>query len=385
MPRITFIVSLFCITLSACSSAPVSLTSTLPSPVVTIIHPTETFTAIPITETPTLPPLPTPLPHLMYPYTIAGLRERTFTGGEISLDVVLGLTDTYTRYLISYPSDGLRITGILQIPAGEGPFPVIVMNHGFAARSDYTSGDGTDRAAAYLVERGYITIASDFRTWGGSDISPSFFHTGLVIDVMNLIASLPSIPQADVSRIGMWGHSMGGGITTKILTILGGRVCPNDNEGSVETTVRAAVLYAPNSADDADLIARWGYGCIGDISAGELLDTCNSADVIPESLPLEIIAAYKESATNPERMLEIAPYYHLGNVSIPVQIHIGSADGDYIGSTPPEWSYKLHQGLLDAGRDVELFVYDGQRHSFTGDAWLLFMDRAVTFFDQQLK
>jgi dienelactone hydrolase len=150
-------------------------------------------------------------------------------------------------------------------------------------------------------------------------------------------------------------------------------------------TVRAAVLYAPNSADDADLIARWGYGCIGDISAGELLDTCNSADVIPESLPAEMIAAYVESATSAERMREIAPFYHLENVSVPVQIHIGSADGDYIGSTPPEWSYKLNQGLLDAGKDVELFVYDGQRHSFTGDAWLLFMDRAVKFFDEQLK
>lgn len=363
----------FLVFLAACSPAPASPTVTLPPPIVTIIRPTE----IPITETSTVLPSPTALPHLMYPYTIAGLRERIFTGGEVSLDVVLGLTDTYTRYLISYPSDGLRITGILQIPAGQGPFPVIVMNHGFAARSSYTSGNGTDRAAEYLVSRGYITIASDFRTWGGSDISPSFFHTGLVTDVMNLIASLPSIPQADVSRIGMWGHSMGGGITTKILTILGGR--------ETESLVRAAVLYAPNSADDADLIARWGYGCIGDISAGELLDTCNSADVIPESLSAAMIAAYVESATSAERMREIAPFYHLENVSVPVQIHIGSADGDYIGSTPPEWSYKLNQGLLDAGKDVELFVYDGQRHSFTGDAWLLFMDRAVKFFDEQLK
>lgn len=161
----------------------VSSTQVLPSPIVAIIRQTETSTAIP---TQTLIPTVTPIPHLMYPYTIAGLRERNFTGGEISLDVVLGLTNTYTKYLISYPSDGLRITGILQIPQGEGPFPVIIMNHGYANRSTYTSGDGTERASIYLVERGYITIAPDFRTWGGSDIAPSFFHTGLVTDVMNL-------------------------------------------------------------------------------------------------------------------------------------------------------------------------------------------------------
>lgn len=357
---------IFIFLLSCAPSA--NLTPILPTPIITIIRSTETSTVIP---TQTLISTSTPIPHLMYPYTIAGLRERIFAGGDISLDVVLGLTDTYTSYLISYPSDDLRITGILQIPVGDGPFPVIIMNHGYANRSEYASGDGTDRAAKFLVERGYITIASDYRSWGGSDIAPTFFHTGLVTDVMNLIASLDSLPQADTTRIGMWGHSMGGGITTKILTL--------------NSPVKAAVLYAPNSADDADLVARWGYGCIGDISVGESLETCNSADVIPESLPAEIIATYQESATSAERMREIAPIYFLDSISVPIQIHIGSADGDYIGSTPPEWSYKLNQALLDEGRDVEMFVYEGERHSFIGDAWLLFMNRAVEFFDEHVK
>jgi len=356
------------VVLSACTSAPaqVTATGTLPPPVVTVIPATETPTPLP-----TLTPTATPMPHLMYPYTIAGLRERDFPGGEIQIGARTAFNDQFSTYLISYPSEGLTITGVLNVPAGEGPFPVIVMNHGFYPRNDFSSGDGSQRAAEYLAQRGYMTISSDYRTWGGSDFGVSFFHTGLVADVMNLLASLDSIPQADVSRIGMWGHSMGGGITTKILTL--------------ESPVRAAVLYAPNSADDADLIARWGYGCIGDIAAGELLDTCNSADVIPESLPAEVIAAYVESAQSPEKMREIAPYYHLDSVNVPVQIHIGSADGDYIGSTPPDWSYKLNQALLDWNKNVQLFVYQNQRHSFTGDAWVLFMDRAVAFYDENLK
>jgi len=258
------------------------------------------------------------------------------------------------------------------------------MNHGYYPRGQYASGDGSQRAAEFLTRRGYLTISSDYRSWGGSDVAASFFHTGLVADVMNLIASLTSLPQADTSRIGMWGHSMGGGITTKILAIQGGLDTPSAIASGYSTTVRAAVLYAPNSADDADLIARWGYGCIGDISAGEALETCNSADVIPESLAAEVIAAYVESAQSPERMREIAPIHHLDSVSVPIQIHIGSADGDYIGSTPPEWSYKLNQALLAAGKDVELFIYNGQRHSFTGNAWLTFMNRAVEFFDNHL-
>jgi uncharacterized protein len=376
MPRFVILLALV---LAACAPAPIQPTPTLPTPIATIIHP-----ALSVTETPTVIPTSTPLPHLMYLYTIAGLREREYAGGVISLDARLAFNDEFSTWLISHPSDGLRITGVLNIPAGEGPFPVIVMNHGYYPRSQYSSGDGSQRAAEYLTRRGYLTISSDYRSWGGSDVAASFFHTGLVADVMNLIASLTSLPQADVSRIGMWGHSMGGGITTKILTIQGGLDKPSAIASGYSTIVRAAVLYAPNSADDADLIARWGYGCIGDIFAGESLETCNSADVIPESLPAEVIAAYVESTQSPERMREIAPIYHLDSVSVPVQIHIGSADGDYIGSTPPEWSYKLNQALLAAGVDVELFVYQGERHSFTGDAWLTFMDRAVEFFDSHL-
>jgi uncharacterized protein len=313
----------------------------------------------------------TPYPFLMYPYTIDGLRGHQFQGGDISILSTLETEMQYTRYLISYQSDGLMITGIMQVPVGDGPFPVIVMNHGYFNREDFESGSGSDRAAEFIVNHGYITLASDYRSWGGSDVGPSLFHTGLVIDVINLMNAIPSIPQADAERIGIWGHSMGGGITTKILTI--------------DSRVKAAVLYAPNSADDSDLIARWGYGCIGDIPAGEVLDTCNSGDVVPLSLPPAVVQAYKDAANDPAMMQLIAPIHHLNLITAPIQIHIGTADGDTIGSTPPEWSYKLAQALLDAHKDVELFTYDGERHSFIGQPWYDFMERVVQFFDKYVK
>lgn len=354
----------FFVIVAACQAVPPSTPLATPHVVIETIVPSPTSTSIP-TET------ATPYPFLIYPYTIPGLRSHNYQSGEITFISTLAAELDYTRYYISYPSDGLIITGILQIPVGGGPFPVILMNHGYFNREDFDSGSGSDRAAEFLVKRGYITVASDYRSWGGSDIGPSLFHTGLVVDVINLMNALPSIPQADTTRVGMWGHSMGGGITTKILTI--------------DPRVKAAVLYAPNSADDADLIARWGYGCIGDIPSGEVLETCNSGDVVPLSLPPELIQAYKDAAFDPAMMQWIAPIYHLDVITAPVQIHIGTADGDSIGSTPPEWSYKLNQALLDAGRNVELFRYEGERHSFIGDQWLIFMNRAVQFFDLHVK
>jgi len=41
--------------------------------------------------------------------------------------------------------------------------------------------------------------------------------------------------------------------------------------------------------------------------------------------------------------------------------------------------------LLDAEKNVELFKYEGERHSFIGDAWLVMMDRVVKFFDKYVK
>jgi len=352
------------IVLTACQSTLTPTSLPTAHAVIETMIPSPTATIVPTVTS-------TPFPFLIYPYTIQGLREHQYQSGVISILSMLAVEADYTRYYISYPSDGLTITGILQVPSGEGPFPVIIMNHGYFNRGEYESGGGSDRAAEFLVRKGYITVSSDYRSWGGSDIGASLFHTGLVVDVINLMNAIPSIPQADSNRIGMWGHSMGGGITTKILTI--------------DPRVRAAVLYAPNSADDADLIARWGYGCIGDIPAGEVLETCNSGDVVPLSLPPELIQAYKDAALDPVMMKLIAPIYHLNAISVPIQIHIGTADGDYIGSTPPEWSYKLNQALLDAGRDVQLFNYEGERHSFVGDQWLLFMNRALEFFDIHVK
>ena len=333
----------------------------------------------PVVVIETMTPLPTTIPSatpdntldLIYPYTIQGLREHAYQSGSITVLALLGISDEYSRYLIGYPSDGLNITGILQVPAGEGPFPVIVMNHGYAGRETYESGNGSDRAAEYLVKRGYITLASDYRSWGGSDWGPSLFHTGLVIDLVNLMNAIPSLPQADPDRIGMWGHSMGGGLTMKVLTI--------------DSRLKAAVLYASNSADDADLIARWGYGCIGAIPLDEPLETCNAAEVIPATLLPELTEAYRQAAVDPARMQQIAPIYHLNYVSAPVQIHIGTADGQTLNSTPPEWSYKLYQALLESGKNVELYAYEGQGHSFSGDPWFTFMSRTVDFFDKYVK
>ena len=353
---------------AACQPTPVPVSSPVPE-AAEVQSATVTPSPIP-TATYTASPTPT-IEELIFPYTIDGLRQHDFKSGSIHIRSILDEKDKFTTYLIDYPSDGLTITGVMQVPAGEGPFPVILMNHGFFSRSVYHSGDGTDRAAAFLAEHGYITLASDYRSWGDSDVGSSFFYSGLVIDVINLINAVPSVEQADPERIGMWGHSMGGGVTMKVL--------------AVDGRPQAAVLYSPVSADDADIIARWGPGCFGDIAQGELIMGCNSSDVIPGDLPGNAQDAYLFAASDAESLKKIAPFYHLDLINVPLQIHYGTEDGKFISGTPPQWSVKLTQGLRDAGKQVELLQYEGEGHSFIGQPWFDFMTRTLRFFDEHVK
>lgn len=347
------------------------LTACVPGPVATPI-PKLALEIIPDTPTPSITPAPTSTPtpeQLLYPYTIEGLRKHKFQGGKITILQTMLENENFTRYRIEYPSDGLVITGILQVPKiGVSPYPVIIMNHGFFSRSVYASGDGTDRAAEYLNRRGYLTASSDYRSWGGSETGESLFYSGLAIDVINLINALDSYDQADTKRMGMWGHSMGGGATLKVLTI--------------DSRIKAAVLYSSVSADFADIIGRWGPGCLGDVFKGEIEYGCNSSDILPLDLPANLVAAYFDSMSDPAVLRQVSPFYNFEFVSAPVQIVYGTEDGKESSGTPPEWSRKIYEGLIGSGKDAQIFAHSGEAHSFRDDEWVAFMERSGQFFDK---
>src|SRR6266487_6907211 len=112
---------------------PPAPTRSAPATVIARLAQPTTATIPTISPIPSVAPSPTSDPWVQYePYTIEALRNRTYgTEGQIEIVRVMEETRNFTRYLIAYRSDGLRITGMMNRPTGAGPFPVVILNHGY--------------------------------------------------------------------------------------------------------------------------------------------------------------------------------------------------------------------------------------------------------------
>jgi len=107
---------------------------------------------------------------------------------------------------------GNGIVGTIARPAGEGPYPAVLMLHGFASTRDEVGGM-YQRAAAALAAEGIASLRIDFL--GGGDSEGDFADTtiqGQVADAEVALDYLLSQEFVDPSSVGILGFSLGGGI-----------------------------------------------------------------------------------------------------------------------------------------------------------------------------
>lgn len=265
-------------------------------------------------------------------------------------------TPNFTRSLFAYRSDGLRITGMLNRPNGNGPFPIVVLVHGYYPLDVYQTGNGTKLAADYLANRGFMTLSPDLRSHAGSDDAPNLFRAGHVIDVLNLIPLAQKLPDAKPGKIGLWGHSNGGAIAAKVMT--------------VSNQIAAALIYSPASltiAEDYQFRVDRSHDREGAPGGRRT----NVIDRVEIEFPVKPDEA-------PDLYQRLSPLPYLQYVSAPVQIHWGTADE----TVPRKWPEDLYNGLKAAGKQVEWFEYAGQPHSFQGQGNQVYLQRMVEFFRQ---
>ncbi len=279
---------------------------------------------------------------------IEELRNESFKGKGIRIVKAVERKRGFTRYLIDYDSRGLRVSGMMNVPAGEGPFPVVILNHGYYGPRPHAIGYGFREAADIFSENGYLAIGSDYRNNGLSEKGDNFFqHMGYLDDVLSLVEAVKDLPNADRDRIGMWGHSLGGLLTMKACIISG--------------SVRVAALFDSMSADDRDFYAfLW--------------------KIHPEALTA-VTAAIGTPRGNPQAFSRMSALTHLELMPRYVIVHQGEKDQ----TTPPAWSEKLVEALRRCDKTVEYHSYPGQGHILSGGAWETSMSRTVAFFDRRLK
>ena len=303
-------------------------------------------------------------------YSIMRLSGRTYTGSQIVLDQATATTSAYTVYTFHYYTDGptspldnvsglrgvnKKVTGVAHIPndaSATNKKPVIVQLRGYIDPANYFPGDGTEHSAQAFAQNGFISLAPDFLGFGGSDkpetdVFEERFET--YTTALNLFSSVGTLPMADSSKIGIWGHSNGGHIALTVLEILG-RPVPASLWAPVSKPFPYSILYYTDEAEDHGKALR-----------KELATFERDYD------------AEQYSLTN-----------YLNRITGPIQIHQGTADD----AVPVVWSDLLDKELEDIRKNnpnatqINYFVYPGADHDMN-TAWSTVVARDITFFQKE--
>jgi fermentation-respiration switch protein FrsA (DUF1100 family) len=337
---------------------PTATATVTPSP-----EPTATATATgPPTETPTPSATPTPL----HPLMIEVMRRQAYPGSELEFERALEAGVNYDQFIVSYRSEGNKIYGLLTMPWGQPPesgWPIIIFNHGYIPPDEYRT---TERYLDYqdaFARNGYIVFRSDYRGHGDSegDARGGYGSPDYTIDVLNGLAAVKTLPEADPERIGMWGHSMGGFITLRAMV--------------VSDEIDAGVIWGGVVASYPDLFERWRR------NAGDgPTPTPDPTRAARGGWRLSLYETYGTLEENPEFWAAISSNTYVDELSGPLQLHHATTDA----SVPVEFSEILYDQVRAADRPVELYLYEGDNHNIFANFWTA-MQRSIDFFDQHVK
>lgn len=245
---------------------------------------------------------------------------------------------------------GKKVSGQIHQPTGiipVGGWPVVVMIRGYVDREGYRPGIGTERAAEVFAKNGFLTLAPDFLGYAESDLPPNnvledrFWRP---VEILQLIASLKNLPQANSSKVSLWGHSNGGQIALSVLEI-SGKSYLTSLWAPVSKPFPYSILYYTDEHDDFGKALR------------------------------QVVAGFEALYNSDE--FSIHNYY--GWINAPIQIHQGANDD----AVPLKWSQDLEKALKAKDKEVKLFIYPGADHNLSGgdNSWNLAVERSLLWFN----
>lgn len=290
------------------------------------------------------------------PWSLKSFLDGDFSGTDFTIGNLLTDWGTHKSYYSTYRSDGLKISATFHVPNGEGPFPVLILNHGYFPPEDYTNGYGFGREQKHFARLGYAVLHIDYRGYGFSDKDPEaligrrFGYTGYSSDAVNAVLALKAANLAylDMSRVGVFGHSLGGGVTLQAAL-------------ARPDLIKAAVLWGPISADNQDNFEKW-----------------NRDRMTPQAT--EMFTNRFGSIDDPASFVALSPLTYLDRLQVPILIQHGTADE----SCPIEWSRELDSALRQTGADYQYLEYEGFPHVFWNEDWDRAINDTTNFLSERL-
>jgi len=285
-------------------------------------------------------------------YAIEQLLKREFFPTDIFFDAIIATESSYVVRTFHYLVDGKKVTGLAHIPRTTDPakkFPVVVQFRGYVEKERYTPGEGTKRSAAIFAQHGFLSLAPDFLGYGGSDApSEDAFEDRFLTYTggLQLLASVKTLPMADINNIFVWGHSNGGHIALTLATILGKSGYPTTLWAPVTKPFPYSILYYTDEFDDLGKALRKGLA-------------------------------------NFEKDYDVDLYSmtsYIDRIAVPLQIHQGLADEP----VPFTWNDQFVASLKEKGKDIRYFRYEGTDHNMM-PSWNTVVGRDISFFTSYMK
>jgi dipeptidyl aminopeptidase/acylaminoacyl peptidase len=218
--------------------------------------------------------------------------------------------------------DGLPISGILTLPAGDPPFPLILAVHGGPvwAYQDFWPGE----LGALLAARGYAVLMANPRgSWGrGREFAAKVVGDMGGADAQDLLAGIDhiiSLGIADPERIGVTGGSYGGFMSAWL--------------PSIDQRFRAAVAISP--------VTDW-YSERFDSNLGTWAADFLGGDPV----------------TRQEHYHERSPVFAAGWNRTPTLLTAGARDR----ATPTGQAVEFHRALREHGVPSDVVVYPLEGH-----------------------
>jgi dipeptidyl aminopeptidase/acylaminoacyl peptidase len=253
---------------------------------------------------------------------------------------------------------GIAIPAYVRKPAGDGPFPVVILAHGGRYGKGPTMGMGRSAKGptADFIKAGWAVYSIDYRPAETISLPPIEYD-----DTVEAVKAVRKLPFVDPRRVGYMGGSHGAQVGARVVSRI---------------DLSGAVLCAPAAMDlieDKKAIQR-----------GEKLVQILSKLIADMEKQYSVSA--EEIDKDRKKYGYHSPIDDVAQVRCPLLIINGLADDN----SPPSIVDIYVKRLRAAGKQVDLYAPEGMPHGFyfgrpEGPEYLESTRRAVEFLQKQFQ